>query len=245
VRSTRRNLGGARCDGHDRAALVEVLSNQRLRREEQDRRRLATDLHEDLAQSLSAIKFAAESVGSGQSQGTRGAEAMHFVVSELQHAIQRVRSMASELRPSSLDDFGVLATIRATCHEFEDRHPQIRVELETTGREDLIPASLGIVVYRNVESALKLIGDLGLAKRVRITLDAERDSLVLAVADDMSRPLREAAFVARDVDTESPLSPIRERTIMSGGELAVTRGDAGAVELRARWTHPHRPGARA
>lgn len=240
LRSTRRNLGGARRDWRDRAALVEILSNRRLRREEQDRKRLATDLHEDLAQSLSAIKFAAESAGSGPSQGARGADTMNFVVSELQRVIQRVRTMASDLRPSSLDEFGVLAAIRAMCREFEDLHPQIHVELEATGREDLIPAALGIIVYRNVESALKLIGDLGVAKRIHITLIAERDSLVLAVGDDMSKPLPPAAFVTRDGDTESPLSPIRERTIMSGGELAIARGEGGAVELRARWAHPNR-----
>jgi signal transduction histidine kinase len=222
----------------DRSALVEVLSNRRLRREELERKILAADLQEDVAQSLCAIKMAAETATSGTSLGDRGTDALKFVVSELQCAIQRVRAIATDLRPSSLDDFGLLATVRDMCLVFGDRHPEIRVDLQITGKEVLIPAPLKIVVYRNVESALRVIGERGVARRVRITLRAESDALMLGVTDDTTGVLPAAAYINMDVDTESPLSPIRERTVISGGQLAIARGDPGALELRARWNHP-------
>ena len=240
VRRPRYIVDGPQQTTPEKTALLELLSERSLRREELERKKLAGDLHEGLAQSLSAIKVAVETAKAGATDGARSQEILKPVVSDLQGAIQRVRSMAMNLRPSGLDDFGLFATIKTLCHEFGDMYPGIGITQKISGRESLIPAPLKIVIFRNIEAALKIIGEQAVASEVRVTLQIRVDSLTLAIADNTTGAIPPAEFISLDVNTESPFSPIRERTVISGGQLTIARNKAGAIELRATWTRPAR-----
>ena len=83
--------------------------------EEQKKQKIAIDLHEGLAQTLSAIKVNVESSSRGNLRDAN-AQPLEHIVPVLQNAIQEVRSIATELRPSSLDDLGLLPTILAAVY---------------------------------------------------------------------------------------------------------------------------------
>ncbi len=217
----------------DDSALVTLLSQRSLRREELARKKLSFDLREDLAQTLSAIKLALErdhlAAGRGES------DIMKSIVPDLQDAISRVRAMATELRPPGLDDFGLVAAIKALARDFGATHPNIRVALQFRGEEASIPVPLQIVIYRNIEVALNAIGIVGTACDVWVALQVRFRTVTLVIKEEWSAEPPMSGMVDLAGSTGSPLSPIRERTVISGGRLSISRKKDGALILRASW----------
>ncbi len=235
VRKARNIIDAQQQTIREKTAVLEQLSRSNLAREELDRKKAAEDLHEGLAQTLSAIKLAVENAqeSNGTRSGTLGS--LKPVVPALQSAIGQVRAIAMDLRPPSLDELGLVATIRTACREVVDAHPSLRVEASVEIDESRIPAQLHAVVYRNIEAALKLVVERSAVQQVRITLRVEGEDLVLDVEAD-GKVVVPPAFGARaPVEPQSPLAAVRERTILSGGELTVTHDDAGGLAFRASW----------
>jgi two-component system, NarL family, sensor kinase len=153
----------------------------------------------------------------------------------LQTAINQARSIATEMRPSGLDQLGLIPTIQTLCEDFIDRHPGTKIVRRIDVPEAGIPAPLKLVIYRNVESALRTINEAGGAAEIRISLRTEADQLTLVVEDNSPAvTLREAAFSSGDVG--SPFSDIRDRTVLSGGMMSMRRIAKGGMSLRAAWT---------
>jgi len=233
VRRARDDVDAEKQIARERTETLELLSQRSLRREDVERKKFAGDLHEGLAQTLTAIKLAVETARVGSAAGVDKPDLLKSVVPDLQNALQQVRAIAIDLRPPSLDDLGLVPTINALCREFGKLHPGIRVEQQIKGAEALIPAPLKIVIYRNIEAALKIIGDQGTANEVRILLRVQDGRLTLTIEDyGTAVP---SSMVALEMDTQSPFSPIRERTVISGGNLSIARNKAGAITLHASW----------
>jgi signal transduction histidine kinase len=207
----------------DKTAVLELLSQESLRREEGERKKFATDLHEGLAQTLSAVKLAIETV-----QDAGGAAPLRSVVADLQGAISQVRTIAMDLRPPSLDDLGLVPTIDAMCRDFGESYPGIHVDRQITAEEAVIPARLKFVIYRIIEAALKIVGQRARATEVHIELDIEDRTLMLVIEDNGSAEEPHA-------DLQSPFSAIHERAIITGGQLSVSRTPAGGMRMQASW----------
>jgi signal transduction histidine kinase len=208
----------------DKTAVLELLSQESLRREEGERKKFATDLHEGLAQTLSAVKLAIETAQAGG-----GAAPLRSVVSDLQGAISQVRTIAMDLRPPSLDDLGLVPTIDAMCRDFGESYPGIRVDREITAQEAVIPSRLKFVIYRIIEAALKIVGQRARATEVHIELQIEDRTLSLVIEDNGSAE-------EPHVDLQSPFSAIHERAIITGGQLSVSRTPAGGLRMQASWS---------
>ena len=102
-------------------------------------------------------------------------------------------------------------------------------------RENRIPAPLKMVVYRSIETALKAIGAAGAVTDVKVALPIEDHDLTLVDEENggASAPARELAYESGEL--QSPLSTIRDRTVLSGGKLALLRTTGGATTLRVCW----------
>ena len=121
--------------GHERTADLETLAVELLNSEDAEKKKIATDLHEELAQTLSAIKVNLEVGRERIASGKGNAGALQSTVPALQDALQLVRSLAMRLWPFSLDDLGLLSTISGFCDEFERLHPEIRVDQDMSLNE--------------------------------------------------------------------------------------------------------------
>ena len=233
VRKARDIIAAQQQTIRDKNAVLEELSRRNLRREERERKKAAGDLHEGLAQTLSAIKLAVEAARNAPGADQVRAEALNSVIPSLQHAIEQARSIAMDLRPPSLDDLGLAATLGASLREFAELHRTLQSELKVMAPEEAIPAPLKSVVYRNVETALRIIGDRYTAGKVRIEVALRDDKLILSVeAHGVA-----AAFSppAADSGINASLSSVRERTIISGGDLAIAHDDAKSIVFHASW----------
>ena len=216
----------------ERAATLEILSNRLLNSDEEEKKKIAFDLHEGLAQTLSAIKANVESSRQIIGANHENATALESIVPMIQSAIQEVRSIATDLRPPSLDGLGLIPTINWFCREFECVHPGTQVELVLSGTEGGIPSALKIVIYRIIESAFGNIAQHTHADWIQLALQIEN----LAITLKMSCVVEEAsARQEQRPDLQLRFAEVRERTMLSGGMFSATQDLIGKITLTSSW----------
>ncbi len=221
----------------ERTQTLEILSARMLKSEESDKKRIAVELHEGLAQTLSAVKLSLEnSRGKVDGDDTVG-RSMAAMIPVLQSTIEDVRTLASTLRPSSLDDLGLLPTIDSLCRSFEQQHPGIRIRHAISLQEADIPAPLKVILYRIIVLALDDIALHTDSGRIRIALDRDGGMLTLQIDDTppASSDLATTTLVELDPRAESRFAKMLELATLSGGSFAAARPSSGRIVLRAGW----------
>jgi len=219
----------------ERTQTLEILSARMLKSEESDKKKIALELHEGLAQTLSAVKLSLEdSRRKADGDDTIG-RSMAAMIPVLQGAIEDVRTIASGLRPSSIDDLGLLPTVDSLCRGFEQQHPGIRIAQEIRLHEKDIPAPLKVILYRIIVLALDDIALHTDSERIRVALGRSNGTLTLLIDDAPPQSSDPATLVAIDPHTESRFTKILELATLSGGSFAAARPGSGRIMLRTDW----------
>ena len=232
----------AEAESRARTTALEILSAKMLSGDEIEKKKLAFGLHEGLAQTLASIKMLIElrlmQLAPGKSQRRTNDDSLASTVPLLQSAINDVQTIASGLRPTVLDELGLLPTIAWFCRKFESLNPEIRVTEEVSVQENDVPVSLKIVIYRIIESAFTDIVHFENTKQIELALRLQDDAITLAI-DDTPQGSRYTTAVERDSDSDSGLQAYfgeaKERTTLSDGNFTIARNKAGGVSLRAVW----------
>ena len=219
----------------ERSATLEMLFSNILSSEERDKKKIAVDLHEGIAQTLCAIKAHLEDRFERILDNNKVAGKIDPIIRELQGAIEQVRDIAAGLRPSSLDDLGLLPTIDAFCRAFEHLYPEIRVDQSISLQETDTPGPLKIVIYRIVETAFGNIAKSANTNRIRLDLGRGAESIMLEIDNTPQDSAYAATPKDREFDLKLHFAKIQERAILSGGTFSVSRNAVGGVTLRASW----------
>lgn len=208
-----------------------------LKSEESNKQKIAMELHEGLAQTLSAVKLNLEHSRQQVDVDDTVGKSMAAIIPVLQSAIEDVRTIATELRPSSIDDLGLLPTINSLCRRFQQQHPDIRIRQDISVQELGIPAPLKVILYRIVVLALDDIALHTDSDRILIALGRYGETLTLLVDDAPSEAPGLAATTLVEIDphAESRLTKMLELTTLSGGSFVAARPSAGRIMLRASW----------
>jgi hypothetical protein len=220
----------------ERNHTLEVLAARLLATEDSERRRIAPELHEDIVQTLCAAKVwdeAGAQVGA-KAPGDRAAEPTRDVLPLVVQAIGDVRALATDLRPSSLDDLGLLAATRELCRRAQDRDPDLRIGTDFSVGEDEVPARLKGVIFRIIQETIKRIAPDGGMQSLRIALGTRGDRLELS-ADLNGGPGPRAAGSAEIPNDDPHIASAWERAILSGATLDASRTDTGSIRYRASW----------
>jgi signal transduction histidine kinase len=220
----------------ERTETLELLSSQMLKNEESNRKKIATELHEGLAQTLAALKLKVET-GWHLRDGNVAGESADSIIPVLQQAIHEVRTIAMDLRPPSLDDFGLLPTLDWFCREFQQQHAGMRVEQQIGVQEHDIPSSLKTVVYRIVVSVLADMAQQTNTNRIHLALWRDRHTLTLLIDDTPSDASDRTAISLVNIDPQAcaGFARMEELTTLSGGEFSASYHVAGGTTLRASW----------
>ncbi|MGI9334842.1 MAG: sensor histidine kinase, partial [Gammaproteobacteria bacterium] len=222
----------------DRSRSLELLSAELMRAQEAERKRIAEELHEGIAQTLSAIKIGVEdlSCAPSTSKPSEMAARAKRMMPAIQSAIGEVRKVAMDLRPSSLDDFGVVATIEWFCSQFKSIYTGVRIRTELGIQEDDVSRPLKVIIFRVLQESLHyLVVD---AKRddIRIGLESAGDSTALTLeGESVSMSTSIGAQTSDETLLRSRLSALSERIAVSGGTLLEDRKSPDRVTLRAVW----------
>jgi len=221
----------------ERTETLEILSAQLLSGQENEKKRIANYLHEDMAQTLSAIKYQVENTCRmvGQKSAEENSRALNTIVSAIQQAIQQASALAMDLRPPSLDELGIVATVDWYCRQFQVRHPEIRVEQEITLKETDVSHALKIILYRVIQETLDNLVKHAQANYIRISLDKNDDSIVLAI-EDSGRLYQPGETAAQNTEEKRIwFYAIEERAVLSGGVVSTARKATGGYRVLFTW----------
>jgi PAS domain S-box-containing protein len=216
---------------------LRLLSAQLLTAQEKERKRVARELHDGIGQSLTAIKFRLENTikQTGRCMATGTAESLEAMIPVIQNAIEEVRRISMDLRPSTLDDLGILATITWFCREFQAVYSTIRIEKRIDMEENEVREPLKIVVFRILQEALNNVAKHSQADCVQISLDKNDGRIELAVRDNGVGFDRDAKVSGENGGRGFGLASMRERAESLGGAFRVETDSEGWTVLRASW----------
>lgn len=204
---------------------------------ENERKQIASHLHDGLGQSLTMLKLRVEQalikLESAQQDDVKGI--LTDVVLQLRRAVGEVRSIAAELRPSMLDDLGLIPTIQWLSRQFHAAHPKILVQLEIEITEDDIPVELKTVVFRLIQEALNNVAKHSGANNVYVYMRAHESHLFVGIVDNG------CGFDAGQIlSTEYCLlgigvNSMRERVEISDGRFKIRSRLGTGTAVTAAW----------
>jgi PAS domain S-box-containing protein len=216
---------------------LRILSNQLLSMEEKERKRIAGELHDSIGQALSAIKFSVENSLRQLRDSPEQSElkSLEAVIPLTQKTIEEVRRIVKDLRPSILDDLGILATITWFCREFQKVYASIRIKIETDIQEDAIPSALKTVIYRIMQEALNNVAKHSSADLVQLTLKKTDGGIKFIIADNgVGFDLAEAISL-NPSRRGFGLASMRERAELSGATFDVNSSAETGSCIRVVW----------
>jgi signal transduction histidine kinase len=191
---------------------LKALSERLLVVQEQERMRVAREIHDDLGQALTALKM--DVIGLVEKTAPRPelAPMIDRIGLTLENAVTAVQRISSELRPSVLDDLGLFAAIELETQNFEER-TGIECELSVPENPPAVDKAAATAVYRMVQEALTNVARHSNAWRVEVRVRERGGNLLLEIRDDgrgiTSEQLSDPASLG--------LLGIRERAEILGG----------------------------
>jgi len=222
-----------------REAQLAELVRQIVNAQEAERQRIARELHDETGQKLTALAMGLAAVETHLSSGElqRVAGLVHDLRDLTDQSITELRNVMANLRPSQLDDLGLVPALHWYVQQYQARHPDIDIILTAEPKVQRLPTEYKTVLFRVTQEALTNVARHAHATRVEITLSQQRNAVYLDVADngvgfDMNTPTR------CDGGKGWGLVGIRERVAAVAGKCTVTsqkgRGTRISVELPLR-----------
>lgn len=209
----------------DSEKALRLLSQKIVETQEDERRRLAKELHDSICSSLAAIKLAVE----GKLESMRSAPptdviSLEKIVDHIRGTIREVRRISSALRPSMLDDLGLLATIEWFCKSCAEFYKHTRIETKLELQEHEVPEFCKIVIYRVMQEALNNALKHSGAATVQVSLSKNEGRIRMCVSDNGSGFDPEDELTASDPLTGYGLRGMYDRALAGGGSLIVDTG---------------------
>ncbi|MFB3779299.1 MAG: ATP-binding protein [Bryobacteraceae bacterium] len=206
------------------AGELSRVSWQMLDNQESIARRFSHELHDELGQSLTALRANLEALR--RSGGADGK--LRDCVELVEGAIANVRELSQLLRPTILDDFGLEASLRWLAESFTDR-TGIRVDFHSNfpGR---LADEAETHLFRIAQEALTNVARHSSARRVQVTLHTDRSAVRLSIADDGVGLAAGEAAIERGMG----MVGMRARARNLGGELTVRSKPGSGVSIEVR-----------
>jgi len=216
---------------------LESLSSQLLMVQEKERKRIAQELHDSVGQTLSALKFNIEHISNqwGEKPEDACSLLLRSLVPRLQEAVIEVNRIGRGLRPSMLDDLGVLAALSWFCREFQSVYSAIQIEKVIDIQEDQIPENLKVVVYRVLQEGLNNVAKHSSANQVRIALRKTNQAIEFSIIDN-GRGFELEPILSREIGGKGLGVLGMIKTIeLSGGVCKITSDRQEGTAIRAVW----------
>lgn len=214
------------------SATLQRLSTQLLTAQEDERRTIARELHDEIGQVLTAIKVELSLVERAVEAAGAPTNALDEVRALADGALHSVRDLSHLLHPSVLDDLGLPAAVEWYARGFARRHP-IAIRVHHAGLDEpLLPEAEGSI-YRIVQEALTNVAKHSGARTCTVDLRRDGAWLAVTVADD-GVGIDTAAPEARTRERGLGLIGIRERVTALGGTLEVAGAPGAGTRVIAR-----------
>ena len=205
------------------------LSRRLLEQQERERSALARELHDQLGQSLATISLNLQAIEGELSPVSlaRVPESMQMI----KNMFEQVRTLTFELRPSVLDDFGLVEAVRNLVRRHGER-AGVRVSFTAKPNDARAPAEIETACFRIVQEALRNVARHSRARHVQVTLTAQDFALEVTVTDDG------VGFNVERQPSGVGLMGMSERAELVGGNFGIESAPDAGTTVRARFPLP-------
>ncbi len=206
---------------------LRTLASRLVESQENERRRLAQELHDEFGQLLTGLKMQLEAAANASAEPTR--KNLMQAQSQVAELIAQTRAMSLELRPSMLDDLGLLPALLTHIDRYSTQ-TKVRVDFKQSGLEDKrFPPKVETAAYRVVQEALTNVARYAKVKQVSVRLLANNSSLHLQVED------KGAGFdpSSASASASSGLVGMRERVLSLGGQFSMESAPGSGTRVVA------------
>lgn len=202
------------------------LTSQLIALQEAERKALARDLHDDLSQCLTGIQIEAATLrGIGGNGGV--ADGAAAILSGVQRMRAAIRIILCNLRPGSLDEFGLVVAVAEMCDAWRAQNPATTLECTLEQGLPQLPEVTAVTAYRVIQEGLNNVSRHASAHRVRLALGRVHGWLAIDLQDDGR------GFAATALPEGFGLRGMRERIEGLGGGLRVASEPGAGVRLHA------------
>ncbi len=208
---------------------LERLQGLMVRQHEEERERLSRELHDETAQVLAAVNM---QLGLLREQGDEAmASSLDRARGLVAVGIQSIRNVTRNLRPTALDDLGLLPALRALGRDFGGQN-LLAIDFEMPSSLPPLGDGAELALYRTLQEALANAVRHGECSRVAVTVEAKDDEVRLTVSDDgVGFPEQDSASLRR---ARGGLAGIRERITRVGGSFDLGNGPDGGARVHVR-----------
>lgn len=197
-------------------AQIYDMSSKVLSAQEEERKRISRELHDDTAQALTAQLLRLKTIEA--TGGTLDPAGLANLIEMTAQTLEDVRHMAYELRPPSLDDLGLLASLEGLAAQYRERF-NLPVTFQAERLKRRLTPDTELALYRIVQEALTNVAKHASESTARVTLWVEDDDLNVRIADN--GPGFDPELVAQKRDGGLGLFGMRERASLVGGTLDI------------------------
>jgi len=154
------------------------------RAQEEERKRIARELHDSTAQTLIALLHQLESLLRDKTKlPIREAKALWLFHEQIREVLQEVRHFSRDLRPSILDDLGLLPALEWLADQLTNEYA-VRTSLEVVGREQRLHPEAELLLFRIVQESIRNIGKHAQASKAMIKIEFGEDKVLVNISDD-------------------------------------------------------------
>jgi len=212
------------------------LSKKLINSEEDQRKTIAFELHDSIGQSIFSIKLGIENMLQKHSDtiDKNVRSNLHDQLVKLQRASEEVRHIAMNLRPSMIDDLGILSTIKWFVREFKELYPEIKFEVNLDLEEEDIPNHLRIVVFRIIQESLNNMGKYAEANNAKIELCQNDNKIIMIVSDDGRGFSLESSLLEEGLG----LTSMKERAHLTQGAFSLKTKPSEGTVIQVEWKIP-------
>jgi len=208
--------------------LAEIFSIQ-----EEERKRIARELHDETSQSVASLAASLEAVLAMLPTGAEEARSRLKKVQALSvHILDEIHRLTYELRPSLLDDMGLVAATRWLADNIL-KVAGVKVDFKTIGRPRRLPPKLETCLFRVIQESINNIVRHAQARTAAIVLTFQKNAVVLHISDDGKGFDVEEAITSKDRPRGLGLLGMKERVALINGTLNVRSSPVGS-EVEAK-----------
>jgi two-component system sensor histidine kinase UhpB len=217
------------------------LSGRLMQVQEEERSRLARDLHDEVGQLLTALKIDLQEIQHGEVRETRF-DSLTDSLELVDHLLTQVRTLALDLRPSLLDDLGLVPALRWYANRQATRNGW-SLSLSVEEMTERVPAPIEVACFRVVQEALTNIAKYARARTIDLTLRRQEEEVTLILQDDGVGFDVLAARQRAQGGKSIGLLGMEERVRLAGGNLVIvsTPGHGTRLQLSFALTQYDEP----
>lgn len=220
------------------AYRLHQLSSRLIQSQEDERKRISSELHDGVGQTLSALKYQVEAAiieAKENFDSEKNDTALNNILKSATAALAELRRISVELRPSILEDLGILMTLRWFANEYNKVYADLNIDLQFNILEIDIPDDNKSIIYRIVQESMNNIAKHSDAKNIFIHLIKSESGVLLRITDDgCGFDLKK---VRKNKKSGLGLKTMEERAVNSGAKFTMNSSTSSGTVVQVFWSN--------